>query len=327
MLKLKHQNDYVVLAKQALRNWDYDTETLDDTIGDFSISSYVAYPFHEEEKPCRLHLAFAEDEVLTDLEGEIELIRYLRRRGFPAWGPIKSCGGDYVLSLSAKCGKFYATAFYDAAGVPLRKSGLSDAICFAYGKTLGRFHKLSAGYEPKVKIRTHENYLNEMEALFLKLCPEDAVKDRAAELRRELSALPNDSLYYGLVHFDFTVDNVYYDEKHEVCRVTDFDDSMYHFYALDIERALSSLQRAMKEDEYASAKMAFLMGYKTEFIYDEIVRDAMPLMRSFCELYEYASLVKELSARKKRDPEWKQEKYEAMSRRAEALRALLMQEK
>ena len=45
MLKLKYLYENYDLAKSALKNWEYDTETLDDCLQHFRISSNAVYPF------------------------------------------------------------------------------------------------------------------------------------------------------------------------------------------------------------------------------------------------------------------------------------------
>ena len=51
-------------------------------------------------------------------------------------------------------------------------------------------------------------------------------------LYTQLEQLPVSPAGYGLVHYDFEPDNVFYDG--ETCHVIDFDDSMEHFYAIDL---------------------------------------------------------------------------------------------
>ena len=60
-----------------------------------------------------------------------------------------------------------------------------------------------------------------------------------AKLLNELfSKLPKNEQNYGLVHFDFELDYIFYDISTDMLNIIDFDDSMYHWYAMDIEQAL-----------------------------------------------------------------------------------------
>lgn len=59
-------------------------------------------------------------------------------------------------------------------------------------------------------------------------------------LRDYFAAMPATKVNFGLVHYDFEYDNVFYDSTSEECYAIDFDDAMYHWYAMDIEQALKS---------------------------------------------------------------------------------------
>lgn len=49
MLKLKYLYENYDLAKSALENWEYDTDTLDEHLQNFRISSNAVYPFYVRE--------------------------------------------------------------------------------------------------------------------------------------------------------------------------------------------------------------------------------------------------------------------------------------
>lgn len=44
-----------------------------------------------------------------------------------------------------------------------------------------------------------------------------------------------------MLKLNYLFNNVFYDEETGSCNMIDFDDSMYHWYAMDIEQALDSL--------------------------------------------------------------------------------------
>ncbi|WP_374020403.1 hypothetical protein ABU162_12735 [Paenibacillus thiaminolyticus] len=47
---------------------------------------------------------------------------------------------------------------------------------------------------------------------------------------------------------------MFYDETSHSCHVIDFDDAMYHWYAMDIEQALASLQDCVSPDSFNMKK-------------------------------------------------------------------------
>ena len=121
-------------------------------------------------------------------------------------------------------------------------------------------------------------------------------------ISRELAALPR--TYYGLVHYDFEPDNVFYDAETNSCAVIDFDDGMYHWYALDIEQVFASLAEELSGDSLEAAERAFLDGYRTQHAYTAEMDALRPLMRRFINLYTYARLTRSIAETFDDEPEW-----------------------
>lgn len=57
-----------------------------------------------------------------------------------------------------------------------------------------------------------------------------------------------------MIHYDFEFDNVFYDDESTTCNIIDFDDAMYHWYAMDIELTLDSLQDCIPHEIYNTSK-------------------------------------------------------------------------
>ena len=57
MLKLKYLFENYDLAKEALKNWEHDADTLDYMLSKFRISSNAIYPFYKNGEVCFLRLA------------------------------------------------------------------------------------------------------------------------------------------------------------------------------------------------------------------------------------------------------------------------------
>ena len=65
---------------------------------------------------------------------------------------------------------------------------------------------------------------------------------------KELESLPLSSSDYGVIHYDFEPDNVFYDEKDGTFSVIDFDDAICCWYALDVVRALDALDEVIEDE-------------------------------------------------------------------------------
>ena len=106
MLKLKYLFENYGLAKEALENWEHDEDTLDRMLSQFRISSNAIYPFCQNGEVCFLRLSPLEEKMENNVFGEMEFIRYLLERGYPALKPIGTKTGELCLKLDTEWGQF-----------------------------------------------------------------------------------------------------------------------------------------------------------------------------------------------------------------------------
>lgn len=304
MLTLRDLVENYDLAKCILTNWKHDEDTVEECLKYYRISSNAVYPFYQDGRLCFLRFAPVTEKKLQNLQGELEFLHYLRAKGYPSLEPIPAENGEALLTLQTQWGDYYATAFYGVEGDSIEDSDFSHPVCFAYGKALGRLHKLSRDFRPTVRKQTHLDLLDQLEAQFARFHCEEGLFLVLQTLRKSLSELEQDADHYGLVHYDFECDNVFYDQASGECSVIDFDDGVYHFYALDVEKAVSSLCQEAPQALCRRAVADFLEGYETEFPYDEKARALRPIVRRFCDLHSYGKLLYCLSEAVDDPPEW-----------------------
>jgi Ser/Thr protein kinase RdoA (MazF antagonist) len=79
---------------------------------------------------------------------------------------------------------------------------------------------------------------------------------------------------------------------------------MFHWYAMDIDQALDSLQSEIAPDRYPRARDTFLDGYQTQFALDDDLVTVLPLFRRFAMLYRYTRLTRAVEERWENEPEW-----------------------
>lgn len=304
MLKLKHLFTNFDLAREALKNWPHDEESLDGMLAQFRISSNAIYPYYQDGAVCFLRLAPTDEKLCENIAGELSFIRYLRENNFPAAEPIASHSGEFLLTLKTAWGDYFATAFRGVGGIRLDRTDYPDDMMHAYGKTLGRLHALSSRYSPENRMWTWEEALSWAEKVLLEYHVPDKAGRELDSLRVALSALPQSNTTYGQVHYDFEPDNVFFETGKELCNVIDFDDGMVHFFALDIEQAFGELRDALSETDAKRAEEIFLRGYREEFDFLPEALETLPLMRRFVDLYRYARIIRSVAETFDNEPEW-----------------------
>jgi Ser/Thr protein kinase RdoA (MazF antagonist) len=116
--------------------------------------------------------------------------------------------------------------------------------------------------------------------------------------------LPQTSTNYGLVHYDFEAQNVFYDSKtKEFCPI-DFDDSIYHWFIIDIDRSIRAIKNTLAKKYCDSAIANFLSGYRSEA---EITDDELalsPVFKRYCDLFGYTRRLRTLHDKWENEPEW-----------------------
>lgn len=304
MLKLKYLFENYNLAKEALLNWKHDTDTLDDLLCQFRISSNAIYPFTQEGEMCFLRLAPVEEKMEQNVLGELEFIQFLNEHYYPALRPIVANNGAVLLTINTEWGKYYASAFQKVCGVQIEDLSLTDEIMYQYGKALGKLHTLSAKFKPNIKKWTYVDAMKWIQTTLKEYQSPDFMIDRLNELDKELALLPRNSDNFGLVHYDFELDNVFYDESTKTCHVIDFDDGMYHWFALDIEQVFDSLAEELDGENLINAQQEFLRGYCEEHCYSKEMEQSRPLMRRFVDLFTYTRLIRSVAETFENEPDW-----------------------
>ncbi|WP_219835443.1 phosphotransferase enzyme family protein [Paenibacillus sp. R14(2021)] len=304
MLKLKHLFNNEPLAEMLLGNWAYDKESI-ELFQYYRISSNAIYPFRFEGATRLLRFAPKAEKSEANILAELDFIAYLRAQGYGVLEAVASNHGEELVEARTPWGDYYASVFKRVAGVQINQTDFSDAIVFSHGKALGRLHYLSSTYTPAAHKRwSQRDVLAWMQDVLDDFPHETAARMESERLQAYFAALPTSSDYYGLIHYDFEYDNVFYDEAAGSCNVIDFDDAMYHWYVMDIEQALDSLKDGIPSDRYDQKKQCFMDGYLTEFSIAPGAMAFLPACRRFANLYGYVRCLRSMSDQWVNEPEW-----------------------
>ncbi|UVI33034.1 phosphotransferase enzyme family protein [Paenibacillus spongiae] len=304
MLKLKYLFNNTDLAEMLLGNWEYDPESL-DLFQYYRISSNAVYPFQCQGKTELLRFTPAAEKVREHILAELDFTAYLRANRYGALEPVLSKKGTELVEAETPWGAYYATVFKRVTGVQMNDTDFSDSIVFSHGQALGKLHSLSSRYEPgKYKRWSYSDVLKWIQDTMIAFPHQEGAIREARLLQDYFATVPVTTLNYGLIHYDFEYDNVFYDEESRSCNVIDFDDAMYHWYGMDIVQALDSLQDCIPVEQYELKKQCFMDGYRTEYEIADDMRAIMPACKRFAALYGYARLIRSSAEQWEHEPEW-----------------------
>ncbi|WP_339239617.1 phosphotransferase [Paenibacillus sp. FSL R5-0517] len=306
MLSLKYLFQNNNLAEMILKNWSYDPESL-DMFQYYRISSNAVYPFRDQGEVRLLRFAPVEEKNKINLSAELDFLRYLRTNHYGAMEVVPAHSGTELVETHTPWGTYYASVFKRVPGSQLGSIELNDSILYSYGEALGELHHLSRSFIPAQKEKqrwTYTDVLDWMQKILEGFPAEAAALNEVELLQTYFAAWPINKQNFGLIHYDFEPDNVFYDEKKQSCYAIDFDDSMYHWYAMDVERSLDSLREEIEPEQWEQKKQWFLNGYwsKAGERYD--LESMFPACRRFANLYGYVRVLRSAEEQFSHEPEW-----------------------
>ena len=147
MMQLKHLFDDKELARDILSRWEHDPPG-ERFLGWFRISANAVYRFAAGGRPHFLRFAPEEETSADKILAELELIGYLRSRGYPANRPVPSTKAREMEVIDRPSGRYFAVVFEGVAGEPLDPVHMNDADFLGWGRALGGLHRLSRDFKP-----------------------------------------------------------------------------------------------------------------------------------------------------------------------------------
>jgi Ser/Thr protein kinase RdoA (MazF antagonist) len=304
MMKLKHLFDNRALVYMILENWSYD-RSHPEVLDQFRISSNAVYPFVCKSGVCFLRFSPDEERNPDDIRAELDFLAYLRINGYPAAETVLSKKGRDLETIDTPWGTYSAVVFKAVPGMRLDQIPLADDIIFKAGASLGQLHRLSTNYDPAASRRPDWHQRLDWAKDILSAFPDETnAREEEALLRRQLSELPITSDTFGLIHYDFEPDNLFYDECGDSIHTIDFDDAVYHWYVMDIVQAVESLKEELPESTQEHTIQCFLDGYRSEKAIDESLLAPTPLFQRYTNLYSYVRILRVISGQLENEPEW-----------------------
>jgi Ser/Thr protein kinase RdoA (MazF antagonist) len=286
------------LAEQILESWDYD----EGSVYYFRASANFLFIFKNKDQTYFLRFSDSSEKELSSIESEIEVLEYLREQAIRVALPVKSLNNNYIETVETEIGTFYAVVFEALPGKQFETEDLDIGQFFKWGSSLGELHSIFKVMPEKYRFN-RKSWSDQL----IEIKQQLPVYETAAQ--RELEQLINwsDRLNisennFGLIHFDFELDNQRWDN--EVIGILDFDDCMNHWYVADIAFALRDLFKQEVDLDNPLFK-EFLKGYQNETDLDFTLLEQLSYFLRLHNLISFTGLLQTVDVQESSDhPDW-----------------------
>lgn len=316
MMKLKYiVNNTDRAAELLLANWDHDPGS---AVFCRASSNYV-HAFKLEGQWRFLRFSRVEERDLPVLESEVEYLLYLKSRGFKAAWPVLSINSRYIEAAEDQFGRYYGLVFQRANGTCLSPAEKDARHFHVWGCNLALLHNLAQDFAPQTNKREdYSCWLNRFESAFAHWNEREALAE-LGRVRQGLDSLEKTKANFGLVHYDFQDDNLFWNQDEEVFYAIDFDDAHYHFYAMDLHYALEDVMAERRDAQ--QCQQLFLAGYQTQRGIDPACQRQSHLFARYSELMHFYRIMHSLEdSDPALDPDWLIQLRPRLVQRCDSLR-------
>jgi Ser/Thr protein kinase RdoA (MazF antagonist) len=275
------------LAERIVAGWDHD----EASVRFFRSSANFLYLFRHDGKSFFLRFADSCERSRKVIEAEIDLVNWLAASGLEVATPIRSKNGNYVETVETELGTFHAVVFPALEGDQFEIDDLGDTHFQTWGAALGNLHATVKEYSgPSLSVRKMwREHLHEAKEYI----PTDAsaMLKEWEQVMAALSALAVNGDNFGLIHFDFELDNLVWNDRR--IAMLDFDDCARYWFVADIALALRDLFVHGPNLDDPSFR-AFMQGYAAYCSIKEESILQIPLFLRMVNLLLYASRARSL---------------------------------
>lgn len=249
-----------------------------------------------------LRFNHSSERTIDALKSEKDYLYHLAGKKIRAALPVKSSSGRFIETVSTELGDFHAMMFEAFPGECRKLIEMDEEGMGRWGQALGSLHRATQDFGSTGR----PNWKDHM-VLARRFLP---VTDKAALseldfIEMQLEAFGEEPGVFGLIHFDFELDNLVW--QGGVPGIIDFDDCAYYWYDADIAFALRDLydDRASKVDLIDDRLVAFVAGYRTQRKLAQAALERLPLFVRLHNLIMCAKLYRSLGDGPERpEPGW-----------------------
>ena len=282
------------IAEHILEHWDHDPGSAQF----FRSSTNFVYVFRNGGERSFVRFAESTERTAAAIEAEMALLGFLDSQGMTVTTPIMSNNGRCMETVETDLGTFHAVVFAQLQGSQLEIEELSIAQFEAWGAALGGLHATTHVYQdPKLSARGKwRDHLTQAQMYLPK--DEPGVQAEFDHLTLFLAALPVTETNYGLIHGDFELDNLFWQD--ETLAMLDFDDCSYSWYVADVACALRELFKTGVDLSHPSFR-AFIRGYCEHASLSEELISHLPIFMRVVNLIQYSKLVRAMDLAQDQD--------------------------
>jgi len=255
----------------------------------FRASANFIFVFKREGQPYILRFTHASERTADAIQAELAYLQHLAAHKVPVALPIRSLSGRDVESISTTLGVFHAVVFEMLPGEQFDVGDLSLAQFTRWGSALGALHQAAEGFAGAGRPTIHD-HLRMLEQQLP--THEDTARRLLALLERQVAAMPTSEQTFGLIHYDFELDNLLWNDQR--VSIVDFDDCAGYWFVADIAFALRDLfaDQAQQIDVTETRFQAFVTGYRMmRSVTDEELRQ-LPLFLRIHNLVSFTKLLR-----------------------------------
>jgi Ser/Thr protein kinase RdoA (MazF antagonist) len=256
------------------------------------------YVFNKEGKRYFLRFADSTERTREAIESEMSLLHWIADKGMAVAAPILSKNGLDVETVETDIGIYHAVVFAGLQGVQFDIEELDTTHFEAWGATLGKLHATMHGYRD-ASLSARSTWRDHLEFVRMYVPKNDGVVQAELEqITSLLSSLPITETNFGIIHFDFELDNLIWQEN--AIAMLDFDDCSHYWYVADIAFALRDLFED-HVDPNNSFFNAFIKGYSKQYPLDEDLISHLSIFRRMINIFTYAKLIRSVDIANERD--------------------------
>jgi Ser/Thr protein kinase RdoA (MazF antagonist) len=283
------------IATEIAEYWGCD----EGTVREQRISANAVFRFKKSGETYFLRFNVPSERTYEFINAEIDFLHYVSDKNIRIAKPVKSVSGKYIETVKTKLDTCFAVVFKALQGKLYDIKELDASKFRVWGKALGKLHRTAVGY----KTEHRGSWDDHCQMMTATIPQEDTYARRELDfISNWAKGLPVDEQNYGLIHYDFELDNIIWNGND--VSILDFDDCAYYWYVLDIAIAL----RDLFEDEIDfnnQSFRSFMDGYSTEMNVDNRLLKDLPLFRRMNELSIYARLLRSFEGSSPNgDDEW-----------------------